>query len=495
MLRFVFVPPSGSGSAAELRGLHLLGNDGVPVRGEVEIGKRELRCVTRSQDPLALSLLWPAGDFGAVQLETTRLSHREQPYLLNLELARHRLMRISLKREEWGLFDFHGMEEIAGQIDEARALFVRALQQISNTAEAARSADEALRLSLWASEALCRFHADIFLSRRQQNGGFARPFLGAAVDHGATPETLPAGLRSVLDFVRVPFVWRQIQPKEQGLQFDFVDRWIKLSQSAGLAVRGGPLLNFGIRAVPDWMYIWENDFDSIRDYAQEYVRRCVQRYKDSIQHWIVASGFHADNVFSFSFEQIMEITRVAVSTVRQLAPRTQIVLDLTQPWGEYFARNPRSVPPLLYADMAAQSGISFDAFGLQFLFGIGSDGYHLRDHLQISSLIDKLANLGKPLHITAVAVPAGDGKPADAATLGGTWHQDWSEDVQAEWLQIFAEIALSKPYVESFCLDLLADDRNAPVPTGGLLRQDFTPKGPYHRLKALRERLTGTGTG
>ena len=38
--------------------------------------------------PAALSLMWQTKNFGTVMLETTRLPERDEPYILNLELAR-----------------------------------------------------------------------------------------------------------------------------------------------------------------------------------------------------------------------------------------------------------------------------------------------------------------------------------------------------------------------------------------------------------------------
>jgi len=182
----------------------------------------------------------------------------------------------------------------------------------------------------------------------------------------------------------------------------------------------------------------------------------------------------------------MELTRMATSVTKKIAPRSQVLIDVSQPWGEYYARNQQTVPPLLYADMAVQSGISFDGFGLQFLFGIGSEGYHLRDPFQVSVLIDKLANLGKVLHITAMSAPSGaDGDPAP----GGQWHEPWSDGVQADWLTTLSEIALSKPYVETVCLQQLADGPDHVIAKGGLLRDDLSAKPALARLIDMRKRL------
>ena len=490
MLRFLCFPSEQSGPLTELRGAHLLGGDGVPLRGDPRLANGEILCQPRTQDPTALSLLWPVPGYGTVQVETTRLPERAEPYVLNLELARYRLMRITIKREEWGLFDYRGMEEISDEINQARILFVEALQSADDPPTVARLADQSLRLSLSAGERMCQFHASVFLGRRSQGGGFARGFLGTVVSPTCPPSILTPRVRETFDFVRIPFVWRAIQAEEeQGRCYEPIDAWVKACTEAGLSIRGGPLLNFRVQTVPDWMHIWEDDFDTVLDYAREHVRCSAERYAHQIKNWVVASGLHADNVFSFNFEQIMEVTRVAASTLREVAPRSQVVLDLTQPWGEYFARNQRSIPPLLYADMAVQSGIGFDAFGLQFLFGIDSDGYHLRDSLQISAMIDKLANLGKPLHVTAVAVPSTPEGRGDPTTHGGQWHDPWSDQVQADWLGAFCEMALSKPYVESVCLQSLTDDPGAVISTGGVMREDSSLKPAFDRLAELRQQL------
>lgn len=490
MYRFQWQPNAQRPATPELQGAYAVGAEGVPVRAEIRQTAGEIRCETRNHDPIGLSLLWAVPGFGTVQLETTRLPPREQPYQLETELARQRLLRISLKREEWGLFDYPGMEEISRQFDEARAQFILALQHADDHAAAAAYADKSLLLSMIAAERMSQFHASIFLSRRQQTGGFPRHALGVSAPALPPKVVLARRIQEAFDFVRVPMVWREVQPKEQEVSYETPDTWVKAAAAAGLAARGGPLLNLGVRFVPDWMYIWENDFESILDYVREHVRRTVQRYANQVTSWIAASGVHADNVFSLTFEQIMEMTRVAASVAKQTAPRSTVLIDIVQPFGEYYARNQRTVPPLLYADMAVQSGIPFDAFGLQFVYGISSDGYHLRDLLQLSSLIDRLANLGKPLHITAVAAPSmGAAAARDLPRAGGEWRGPWTDQAQADWMLAFYEMALSKPYVESVCLESLCDSPHHAVPSGGVWREDLTPKPAYLRLVEFRRRL------
>ena len=421
VLRFAFYPPaSGGKSPATARRPPARGRRCPSPRGNPRGGRHHRLRIAQPGCGGAFSAR-PVGDLGTFQLETTRLLPRPEPYHLHVELARQRLMRISMKREEWGLFDYSGMDEIAGRVDQARDCFVAALQQPDVPEQAARLADEALALAVGASEEMCRFHVRCSCCAGHSAGAFARGgFLGANAPSTPLKTSPKVKLADVFDFVRLPFVWRELQPKENTISYESVDALVKAYAKAGLAVRGGPVLSFGVQSVPDWMYLWENDEEALFDFARARPPQRA-RYAGSINNWIVATGLHADGVLGFKFEQIIELTRLAVTTVRQAAPKSQIVLDLAQPWGEYYARNQRTVPPLLYAEMAVQSGIRFDAYGLQFVYGVDSEGFHLRDMLQISSMIDRLASYGKPIHVTAIGART-TARPAERAVPAGPRH-------------------------------------------------------------------------
>lgn len=137
MHRFAFFPNGNTNFRPEITSAILLGADGVPVRGEIHLDGTNIVCESRNPDALALSILWPVEGVGTIQLETTRFPARDEPYHLNIELARHRLMRISSRREEWGLYDFLGMNGIATKVDDAQAAFVSAMQALPDNVSAA----------------------------------------------------------------------------------------------------------------------------------------------------------------------------------------------------------------------------------------------------------------------------------------------------------------------------------------------------------------------
>jgi len=481
--------------SVNLAGAYLFGSDDIPLRADIGFKSGIVTCEKRAAGPAGLALLWEVAGVGSILLETVRLQEREKPYILQIELVRGRMMRITQRLEDWGLIDYEGIEEIDAKISEASDLLILALQA-DTPVEAAAYAEQALTAAVKASESLAEFHAELFLSRRVQSAGFTRQVFGCAVNLGAHTENIHLTLSKAFDFVTLPLSWRELEPTEQTFNWRPLDAWVESLSKHRVPMKGSALLSFNERSVPDWLYAWEHDFDTVRDLAFEHVRRVINRYGQYIQMWDVVSGLHATNCFTFNFEQLIELTRLAASLTKQIAPRSSAIIDIVAPWGEYYARNQRTIPPLLYADMVIQSGVNFDAFGLQFRFGADVDGMFVRDMFQISCLLDNFVKLGKPLHVTAVQVPsavAGAAKRSGGTTAapgqGGSWHGSWNEKTQSEWLGRFLEIALSKPYVESVSWRDLTDHPEQFIPHAGLLRSDLAPKPAYEELVRLRTEL------
>jgi hypothetical protein len=499
MLSFAVYSNGKLAEKVNLAGAYIVGTDDVPLRADISFGEGIIRCAKRAAGPAGLALLWEVPGVGRVMLETIRVVEREKPYILQVELARARLMRINHKLEDWGLLEYTGVEEMAAQIQQGREVLIRALQA-DGPAEAATLGEQALSLAADASERLTHYHAEVFLNRRKQSGGFSRRVFGCGVPLDKPTEMVRKRVAGSFDFVTLPFVWRDIEPSEQTFNWKALDAWVEALAKHHVPMKGATLLSFGERHVPDWLYIWEHDFDTIRDLAFEHVRRIINRYEHYVQTWDVISGIHANNCFTFNFEQLMELTRMTAALTKQVAPRSTAIVEVVAPWGEYYARNQRTIPPLLYADMAVQSGVNFDAFGLQFYFGPGTDGMFVRDMFQISSLLDQFAKLGKPLHVTALQVPSdsvarkdGVGPREPTSIDGGMWREPWSEQIQSDWLRAFTEVALSKPFVETIAWHGLADHGGQVVPHGGLLQADLTPKAAYDRLVSTRAEILATG--
>jgi len=493
MFRFEVHQPGLSADGVNLSGAYLFGADGIAIRGELAGEGGAISCRKRVAGAAGLALLWDTGQTGAFLLSTTRLAERDEPYNLPVELARARTKQIVQKIEEWGLFDYADAKDLLDEFDADRRRFVESLHQ-ADPAEASRLAGEALDSSITLSEKMALYHADVFLDRRRNSASAAgRTRFGVSVDLGSEYTAHHDQLRDAFDFLSIPMSWKLVEPQENAYQFPQVDAWVNFAARAHKPIHIGPVIDFDPDNLPEWLYLWEHDYDSLREVIYKHLEHILTRYGRQAKIWSVVSGLHAYNNFNLSFEQIMELTRMCCQVGQRVAPRSQTMIDLVMPWGEYYARNHRTIPPLLYADMAVQSGIKFDAFGLQVYMGVPRDGYYVRDLMQVSMLLDEFASLRKPVHITACTVPsqtANDLRDAWSGELGaadgGRWHAPWSERLQAEWLQAFYRICMSKPYVESICWRDLTDSAPHYIPHGGLCGPDESPKLAFKELRNFR---------
>jgi hypothetical protein len=488
MLRFRVFRDGKVPDDFDLSTAYLVGVDGVPVRGEFTYVNGEIQCRKRAGGPAALNCLWETKTFGSIMLETTRLPEREEPYLLNLELARGRMMRVLQKREDWGLFDIAEAQAVNEKAGGCRDLIVEAMMHMDEPLVAADFSDKCLAAALPMSEQTALTHADLLLLRRISTKNFPRSAFGTRVDPAVPTEAYRRIFTPNSDFVMLPMKWRTLEPQEQAFDWVGTDEWVDfLHRRAKMPIVAGPLVYFHESCIPDWLYIWEHDYETVRDLLYEHINRVVGRYSQQVLLWNVLSGLHVNAQFSFTFDQLMDLTRMAVGLVKKINPNARTMIEITQPWGEYYANNQRSIPPLLYAEMVVQGGISFDVFGLQLRFGVPRDGCWQRDLFQISSMLDRFAPLGKPLMLSGLQVPS---QPADAAGgAAGVWRKPWTEQLQSKWLEAVTDIALSKPFVEAICWHELSDTASRTMPFGGLIGADLTPKIGFKTWSSLRRAL------
>jgi hypothetical protein len=496
MIRFDVFRNEKPADSIELSGMYLFGQDAIPVRAEVVAEGGRISCSKHVPGACGLALLWEAGDSGHFLLPSTRLTDRDAPYNLNIELARAQTARLIQKREDWGLFDYPEAEQLNKDFDALRRKFIESLK-ISDPLKASVLADNVLQEALTLGEKMALFHADILLKRRRiTSAGGLRTDFGCRVDLFSTGEEYKDRLREAFDFVFVPMHWKHTEPKERQHQYSQIDAWVDWAARARKPIHAGPLLSFEPVSLPEWLFIWEHDYEALRDLVYEHIQQVVTRYQKQVSVWRVVCGIHAFNCFNLSFEQLMELTRMSCLLVKKIAPHSQVLIELAMPWGEYYARNQRTIPPMLYADMIVQSSVKFDAFGVRLLMGVPVDGFYVRDLLQVSAMLDEFVPMHKPLHVTSCQVPSAVTADSGDAWQGkapvrkaGRWHTPWSPRLQAEWLQAFYRIGLSKPFVESICWRDLADYEGHYLPHGGLCQKDMTPKLAYKELRNFRAYL------
>ncbi len=472
-----------------LCGAYLFGTDGIAIRrAQIAFKNGMIECKKPSLETAGLALLWPIEGFGKVLLPTTCLPERAEPYNLNVEIARAKLMQTINKREDWSFFDeIEGLEDISG---EAQDLFIQAIQNISEPPLASKLADESLKKAIVFSEKLAAKHADSLFDIKNENHGFGRGCLGCRIDpRGVINPGYLEKLLKLFGFVMVPVNWAQIESNKGTYDFSAMDTCVEVLSKKKLAVGAGPLLCFSKEYLPKWLLRGNPGFEKVRETAYQFISTIVARYSGIVRAWRVISGLNAFNYFGFSFEQVLEMTRAANMAVKTASDRALKIIEISNPWGEYYATTPGTIPPLVYVDMVVQSGINFDAFGLQMRFGKNQAGMHVRDMMQISAVLDYFAPIAKPLYITDVEVPSQNGAGLHDGKVAGIWHQEWDQSRQGQWIEQFYKIALSKPFVDVVTYSNLADVKDSAIANSGLLTEQFESKKSFRTLKKLHDAI------
>jgi GH35 family endo-1,4-beta-xylanase len=475
----------------DLVGAYLFGSDGIAIRkAQISFKEGFIYCKKSTLQTAGLALLWSVEGFGKVMLSTTALPERERPYILNIELARAKLMQIMNKREEWALFsDTDKQMKIFKQTQD---LFIQAIQNISDEKKATRLADESLKKAIVVAENMANTQADVLFEARSKSHGFGRGCLGCIIDPKQTknPQYLKSFL-SLSGFATVPINWAIIEKQKGNYDFSAIDEAIKVLAQKRMVIGAGPILCFSKKTIPQWLQKSKPGFEKVREAAYRFVSKVVSRYSGTVRAWRVISGLNAFNYFNFSFDQVLEMTRAANMAVKAEGDRAIKVIDICNPWGEYYATVPNTISPFVYVDMVVQSGINFDVFGLQMRVGKDLSGMLVRDMMQISALLDLFALIGKPVHITEVEVPSKSLEKSKNSKEVGTWHRDWDESLQAQWIKQFYKIVLSKPFVDTVTYSHLTDDEDNTIHNSGLLTKDLKHKKSFEVLKKIRAYIYG----
>jgi hypothetical protein len=545
------------------RHAHLIGPDEIPYQATVSFEGGHLRCqIPRPEsaaimlqcevaapeiDGVAVPMLVPtgtkAGGLGLLTIQTCLLPQREDPYLLAMEIARHRIMLFLNKLEDWAVFDLAADHPVMVQFEAARQAFTNAniTQREGVAAHSAKSefssrahaqSLRAISLAINAGEGLALEQASRQMKLRLSGKGYAdavehskrlsllTPTSGAPIHIPGTPhvvlqgpaqvgvavsprqfsEPLQRAVQLSSDFITVPMRWIDMEPGEGKYDFTGTDRWIEWAiRTAKLPVVAGPLIDFRSSSTPDWLYIWENDYENLQDMIFEYIQAIVTRYRKTVQRWTIASGLHVNTNIKISHEQNHALAKMAIELVRKLHPAGKIVLEIDQPWGEYHAVNNRSIPPYLYGEWILQKQLHVDAFGIRVHMGDARPGASSRDLMAFSAMLDRFAALERPLHVVLGAPSAAVAKTPFKPRAGasgedvyepGFWRHPWSELHQADWMTCAMTVACSKPFVRSVCWQELADSNHmtAEMSHGGLVSGNG-PKVALNRLAQFRSAM------
>ena len=307
----------------------------------------------------------------------------------------------------------------------------------------------------------------------------------------------------LFNMATLPFYWNATEPKKGMLRYEkdspkmyrrpAIDLCMEFCEANGIEPREHALAYE--QFFPKWMYdlpVPEIKKELTRRYAE-----ISQRYKDKIPTIEVTNEMEWGQGKTAFYDE-PDYIEWCFKTAERYFPANQLVINehTALAWDD----NCRSTDKYYaYIESNLLKGARIDAIGMQYhIFALKEDEYNkTRNRYNPEKLykhMDLYSQLGKPLQVTEVTVPAYDGTPED-------------EEIQAKLIEYLYSIWFSHPNVEQIIYwnlidgyafvstdDPLAISKSQGDMTlgenkfrGGLLRFDMTPKPAYYTLKNLIE--------
>jgi hypothetical protein len=481
-----FQLPAGlpAASARELERTCVAGGpDNMPWPTVVRVEGDRLT-VTRGVDESGY-LVVPWDVAGRLMGTTATLMERPGPYDLLVELARGKVNQVRCQAADWLGGGLQLDPALGRQIHDATNAFVGAV-----AGDPHRAAD-ALTLGYRAADALVRAYVDqVFTIRHQRQARLDTP-LGCRLGTGVPPEPLAGALLAACNAVCVPMAWNTVEADEGSYDWGPADALLDWAARHGVAATAGPLVDFSPAHLPAWLWLWERDVPGLASFMCKYVEAAVRRYRPRVRRWQLTAASNCASVLSLTEDELLGLTYRLVETARQVDPSLELVVGVSQPWGEYMAVEDRTHSPFIFADTLIRSGLNLAALDIELVMGMTPRGSYCRDLLEASRVLDLYALLGVPLRVT-LGYPSAESPDPDAdpelRVAGGRWHGGFDPATQADWAASFGALALCKPFVQGVQWAHLSDAGPHPFPHCGLADAANRPKPALAKLRELREK-------
>ncbi|MFO0908162.1 MAG: hypothetical protein U0794_07350 [Isosphaeraceae bacterium] len=244
--------------------------------------------------------------------------------------------------------------------------------------------------------------------------------------------------------------------------------------------------------MPDWIWLWEGDFETILGLVVDLVRNAVVRYRGRVPTWHLVHRPASLEVLGLSEEEQIRITARAIQVARQADPAAQFTIGLERPWAEWMGSSPFQLGPLHLADYLVRADLGLAGIALEIAPGYSPPGSHLRDLFDFSRLLDLYALLNLPLHIWMSMPSAATADPlADPSVRVEVpqWPSPPDDQLQATWAARWLALAVAKPFVRSVSWAQMTDAHPHLYPHAGLYGPDLAPKLLVNWIQEFRKEI------
>jgi len=474
----------------DYRKAYITGLDRTPGRLAVELRNGLMSCVRDTPESGRLFVPWPIDGHGTPIVGTATLAERPSPYMLAVELARGKLNDIRNQLSDWVQMGLRSTPELEEALSEAQHAFVRSATSTDRPEACTEAARASLQAASLAGDLLIDEYTSQILQSRLAATSKLSTQLGCLVD--CAPQMLPASIDwpSAFNACHLGVSWKHVAPSEGQYRWELLDAQLVWCRKSGLTFEVGPLVEFRQGALPDWVWLWEGDCDTISGLVADFVRETVQRYRGRVPLWHIVHRPASGEILGLTEEEQIRITARAVQVAHQTDPSAQLTIGIDRPWAEWMGSSHFQLGPLHLCDYLLRADLGLSGVVLEIAPGYSSPGSYMRDLFELSKLLDLYSLLNVPLHVW-MALPSGDGPDPNAdpqvRVESSQWPVPIDEKSQAAWGTKWIALAVAKPFVRTISWLQLSDAVPHFYPHGGLLRLDQTAKPLFSWLQTLRK--------
>ncbi|MDP6112988.1 MAG: endo-1,4-beta-xylanase [Planctomycetota bacterium] len=300
-------------------------------------------------------------------------------------------------------------------------------------------------------------------------------------------------LSNICNATTIPNFWRWVEFGRDCQRWAGIEEILSHCEEKGMEAKSFSIFWGGIGGMPPWFR--ELDYPDKLKAVENWTTDLVSKLKGRISCWEIANEMHdwefANKIPQLSHEQAFEIAKLVSEITGSLDPGTPRIINHCCPWGEYGQRAGQACrgasrpqeqiwSPLSFLDEIIHQDIEFEGIGVQMY-------YPSRDLMDIMAHLDRFAEYGKPIWITEMGTPSSSGSDmleTDQIDMTIGWRGPWEQENQADWVELFFLMAMSRPYIRNITYwDF--DDERAFIKHAGLLDRDGQPKQSYHRILEL----------
>jgi len=487
LMRFLLQPPERI-TDEMVQQAYLSGIDRAawPVRTSLENGMMLMQRTV--SDSANLNIPWPLEGGKQLIFTSGSLMEQEVPYLLPLEIARGTVSQLTEQLFEWKSIGLLVPDALTALVSESIKQLAAAAMAQDDPAASALLAEKVLGTATEAANQLAAVYVEQALAIRRRGGVKLSSYLGADLGMKQLDNYSARHSLAAFNAANMPIRWRDVEAVEGHYDWTVCDKQIEWCRTNNLHVSAGPLLPFDAHALPDWLALWEGDFDNLLGFFTDYIRTLVERYRGKVDMWLCASQVNTGDILSLSEEDKIQLVATTIEIVRSHDPDTPTVVSFDQPWAEYTSRCEVDFPPLHFADALVRSDLGLSGVMLEINVGYHPGGTLPRNPLEFSRQLDAWSIWGLPLWLSVCAPSVCDADPmahCDVKLAPGSW----TPAAQQDWVARYVPLMLAKTSVQGVIWNQLHDSQPHNFPYGGLFDLRRRAKPALRTLASLRRAI------